>query len=271
MDYFVTSDLYEHERAQSRFTEQLLRVDGLNHFASKPPVVQAVLDRLQSLDKEKLFPGVGPTTPIILCAHTNVKYHPAFDEALDAILRQATDAALVVMYNVQDSVSQDTLANRWRQSLAAVFDRIVFVPFPGTTEHAFEKFLSMIAISEVLLDPFPFGNGMTALDAFAVCTPSVTLPAKQSVLRLVDGFYASMGIYDAPVAQNISAYASLVAHFAQNTTANQRLRQRICASNAVLYESERAVGGWEAAIEQLVAAERASAGTGISSDEADLL
>ena len=89
--------------------------------------------------------------------------------------------------------------------------------------------------------------------------------------RLARPAAIKMGIYDAPVAQDISAYASLVAHFAQNTTANQRLRQRICASNAVLYESERAVGGWEAAIEQLVAAERASAGTGISSDEADLL
>jgi predicted O-linked N-acetylglucosamine transferase (SPINDLY family) len=264
--------LYEHEDAQDRFSEQLLRLPGLNHFTDKPPQADEILAALASgsLKKMVLFPGLpNEETPVIICAHTNVKYHPEYDEALSLMLQFAQTAVLVIMYDVTNQPMHQTLIRRMRKSIPD-FNRILFVPFPGTTEVAFKKFLSMIAISEVILDPFPFGNGMTALDSFSVCTPSVTVPSRQSVLGLVAGFYKKMDI-DGLVAEDVNAYAQLVAKVATNRTMNLELRQQICSANSVLYNNKESVSELEDALERLVRAEREGESTGITEDELDLL
>jgi len=53
-------------------------------------------------------------------------------------------------------------------------------------------FLQLLKASSVVLDPFPFGGGVTTLEALAAGTPVVTLPAKQSVVQLAAGFYRAM-------------------------------------------------------------------------------
>ena len=47
-------------------------------------------------------------------------------------------------------------------------------------------------LNEVVLDPFPFGGGVTSLEALSVGAPVVTLPSHQSVVRLAHGFYKRM-------------------------------------------------------------------------------
>jgi predicted O-linked N-acetylglucosamine transferase (SPINDLY family) len=217
-----------------------------------------------------LFPGLpSEETPVVICAHTNVKYHPAYDEALGLILKRAPQAVLVIMYAVQDQQSHQILTTRMKKTIED-FNRILFVPFPGSTKVAFSKFLSMIAVSEVILDPFPFGNGMTALDAFAVCTPSVTLPSKQTVLGLVSGFYTKMDIHGL-VAEDIADYARVAADLATNPTMNSDLRRRICDANAVLYNNRDSITELEDVMVRLVNADREGGGAGISEDELDLL
>ena len=42
-------------------------------------------------------------------------------------------------------------------------------------------------MSDAVLDPFPWGAGVTAYEAFALCVPVVSLPARTTVLQLALG------------------------------------------------------------------------------------
>lgn len=50
-----------------------------------------------------------------------------------------------------------------------------------------QQYLQLLYLGDVMLDPFPFGGGVTVLEALAVCTPVVTLPAFQTVPQLAAG------------------------------------------------------------------------------------
>jgi hypothetical protein len=50
-----------------------------------------------------------------------------------------------------------------------------------------QEYVTMLAIGDVMLDPFPFGGGVTTLESVAVCTPVVTFPSEQSVPQLAAG------------------------------------------------------------------------------------
>ena len=52
--------------------------------------------------------------------------------------------------------------------------------------------ISYAAIGDVMLDPFPFGGGVTTLEALSTCTPVITLPSRQTVPQLAAGMIDTM-------------------------------------------------------------------------------
>ena len=58
--------------------------------------------------------------------------------------------------------------------------------------------------ADAALDPFPFGGGVTTLEAFSVCRLAVTAPSLQSVVALAAGFYRRLNIADAPVVDGVA-------------------------------------------------------------------
>jgi hypothetical protein len=60
-------------------------------------------------------------------------------------------------------------------------------PSPSFIMLTFTITAPILPAGRVMLDPFPFGGGVTALEAFAVCTPVVTMPGAQTVPELAAG------------------------------------------------------------------------------------
>jgi hypothetical protein len=111
---------------------------------------------------------------------------------------------------------QRTLMNRWSQELS---DRILsslssssesdipmaqikkflnefLVWLPSLSP---EEYLLMNALGDMMIDPFPFGGGVTTLESFYLCTPVITLPDQQNVPQLTSGMLltlAERGIAD---------------------------------------------------------------------------
>ena len=76
-----------------------------------------------------------------------------------------------------------------RAILPRAFSRVRFFP---TLPH--DEFLVLLRFADVVLDPFPFGGGVTTLEALSMGTPVVTLPTRQTVVRLAAGFMRKIGL-----------------------------------------------------------------------------
>jgi protein O-GlcNAc transferase len=79
------------------------------------------------------------------------------------------------------------LQQRFRKSFPSSVDisaQVVFLPSMHRS-----AFLSLIAASDVVLDPFPFGGGVTTLEALSVGSIVVTAPTQVSVLQVVAILY----------------------------------------------------------------------------------
>lgn len=72
---------------------------------------------------------------------------------------------------------------RWERTLGSeLIQRLVFLPFLAHAE-----MLSVVANCHVVLDTFPWGAGVTAMEALMAGVPVVTLPDRISILPLARG------------------------------------------------------------------------------------
>lgn len=73
--------------------------------------------------------------------------------------------------------------NRWERVLgASLMKRLVFLPRVPQSE-----MLVIMSYCRVMLDTFPWGAGVTSLEALSRGLPVVTLPSSLSVLHLAAG------------------------------------------------------------------------------------
>ena len=125
------------------------------------------------------------------------------------------------------------------------------------------RLLELVAASDAMLEPFPWGAGVTAFEAFALCVPLVALPARTTVLQLALGQYRAMGLArDAPfaelppgetlVAENVSEYVAIAARLGGDALFREATRQRICRRKHRLFGDEAAVDEWAAFVERAV-------------------
>ena len=250
MDYFITSDVFEPTLAQSRFNEQLVRLDALSFYFFKPTVSKTdVVSVRQELGLEDAH--------LYLVPQSLMKFHPSFDtgesslhsnlpnfntysSVLKMILIRDPSAQLLIVDHAGSPVEKTILRRRF----AAVMDssessRILILPSMKTA-----TFISLLAASDVLLDPFPFGGGVTTLEALAGCTPVVTAPALQTVPQLTAGMYRRMG-WTPLIAGNVSDYVDIAFELASNATAQRHARESICARTPLLYEEAATKDEWE--------------------------
>ena len=118
---------------------------------------------------------------VYLCSQTLMKFHPSFDAALHGITAADPDAVVVITYNSNQVMWKRVLESRIANA------RVVFVE---SMEKA--KFYRLLRGAAVVLDTFPFGGGVTALETFAAGNVIVSWPGAQSVVNLVSGFYERM-------------------------------------------------------------------------------
>jgi predicted O-linked N-acetylglucosamine transferase (SPINDLY family) len=266
MDYFITSELFEpHPAAQQRFTEQLVRFSSLNFFFKKQAERADALLRERPLKSS--IPGLAPALrsslesdsslagsalsvddiPLVLCPQTLYKFHPEYDRILARIL-EGTNARLVIVYNTNMPLWKKVLHER----LAKTIDdsRLIFLPHMASTEYS-----RMMYASEVILDPFPFGGGVTTLDAFAVCRPVVTLPSAQNVPQLAAGMLRKMNL-SSYVADTEQEYIDMARRLLVDTEYRDEFRRSVCERNDVLYSDSSAVQEWEKFLLHAAAAPR---------------
>jgi len=95
-----------------------------------------------------------------------------------------------------------------------------------------------------MLDTVHFNGMNTSLEAFAVGTPVVTLPAAFQRGRHTQAMYRRMGLDDL-IAGNADAYVDTAVRLANDADYRRTVSSRILANNAALFEDAAVVREFE--------------------------
>ena len=197
---------------------------------------------LNELINEKLLGA-----KIILCPQHLPKFHPHFDYILNRLLAQVPNSILVVLGDKSKDQWRRTIDQRWRRNIGAYnMQRVMWIGNLSPTEY-----LIMLAVGDLMLDPYPFGGGVTILESIAVCTPVITSPSLQTVPGLAAGMLQSMDLtkLDLLVATNQDDYVEKATLLlgAKDQTVNKelvRLRRKMCEKGHLLYNNTKSIDEW---------------------------
>jgi predicted O-linked N-acetylglucosamine transferase (SPINDLY family) len=251
VDWFVSNDLYEPDGAPSHYSEKLFPLHGLGSLA------YYYRPQLQQPAKPRAAFGLPSDRSVYLCPQNLFKVHPDMDDLIAAILRRDPRGVAVLVEGRARNWTR-LLRERWRRTMPDVEPRIAFVPRLRENDY-----LNLIAVADVMLDTVHFNGMNTSLEAFAVGTPVVTLPASFQRGRHTQAMYRRMGLADL-VARDTGDYVERAVRLAGDAAHRSEISRRILASSNTLFEDADVIREFEnffiAATREAEAA-RASAGS----------
>jgi predicted O-linked N-acetylglucosamine transferase (SPINDLY family) len=226
IDYFLSAAALEPENAAEHYTEELIRFAKINTYYYEPKVAGPVKDRASL--------GLEHDATLYMCTQSLFKLHPRFDALVGAILR-GDPCGRVVLIEGPCAHWSALLAARFRRTIPAEADRIVFLP--RLTQ---DDFLQLQARADVLLDTTHFGGGSTSYEALAFGTPIVTLAGGLLRGRITAGCYWQIGIADC-IAETEDQYVQITLRLGTDPAWREQVRQRIWERKYLLYEDAQAV------------------------------
>ncbi len=230
MDYFLSADSIEVPNAQEHYSERLVRMEHGAFYFKRPEIPQFNKSR-----SELNLPTQGH---IYLCPMTLFKLHPDFDWAVDAILSADPDGTVVFVETPGRPKYRELLESRFNRTISSeVRHRVLFIPWISDKA----DFMRVLEASEVILDPFHFGIGTTAIWTAALGTPFVTLPSEYMRGRVGMFYCKIMGLEDACVANCKDDYVRKAVKFAADHAWRAQVKARIIASNGVFYENDKGI------------------------------
>lgn len=199
--------------------------------------------------------GTGRIRLILLPQHLP-KVGPVFDQILAELLEANNEFYLVMLFNPKKRYWRRTLEMRWQQtfpSYAIWKDRVIWL-----SDLKPDEYLLLLAAGDVMIDPFPFGGGVTMLESLAVCTPIVTCPSLQSVpglaLGMVEEMTKTAAHRKSPATEVLRLMDQVRGSSADYLLATQSLllndtialetRRAICRHHDLLYYDKRSSNDW---------------------------
>jgi protein O-GlcNAc transferase len=241
VDYFVSNDLYETADSPQHYSERLALLHDLPTLAyyyrpeaPSEPISRAAL-------------GLPEEANLYVCPQTLFKIHPDFDALLKGILERDPHGHVVF---IRAAIPRwtDALRARFRRTVPDADERILFLPpLSG------ERFMQLLAASDVMLDPLYFNGMNSSLEALAVGLPVVTLPSQLQRGRHTRAMYLKMGIADC-IAASEADYVDIAVRLGTDPAARAELRERIRGRNHLLYEDLRVVREFERFFEEALKA-----------------
>ena len=107
-----------------------------------------------------------------------------------------------------------------------------------------DAFPALLRALDIVLDTFPFGAGLTALETFAVATPLVTLLTNDVRGAIAGSCYRQMG-YTELIAPTIDAYIRVAGELIRDAQRRRTARWRIVQASHRLFDAAEAVAAWE--------------------------
>jgi predicted O-linked N-acetylglucosamine transferase (SPINDLY family) len=238
LDWYISLERFEPAGAEAQYSERLWRIPEVGNLAYyyhpargfKPPT------------RDEL--GLPREARLYTCPQALQKLHPDFDRLLAEILRSDGDARLVLIA-LGHEAWPPILMQRLRKSMPDVLDRVLMLP---RMKH--DRFLGLLAVSDVVLDTPHFNGYNSSLETFAVGTPIVTRPGPLQRMRHTAGMYAAMEI-EGLCASSDEEYVRLALEVARDRERRAAYSRTIRERETALFEDPRVVRGYEAFFERV--------------------
>jgi protein O-GlcNAc transferase len=238
VDAYLSSEMVEGPEAQDHYSEKLRRATTLLTYQTPiamPPT---------SKSREQL--GLPAAATIYGCLQNLGKFHPAFDEVLLSILERDPRGLLIVAED-RHAFAANVLRQRWRISMASVYERIVFFPLLEQADY-----LNVLDQCDVLLDPLHFGGVTTTYDALWLCKPVVTLPTEFHRGRYTAGCLRKVGVTET-IARDLEDYVDLAVSLAAERDRRVDLARRLFEARHIAFEDYGAVREHERIFQEMLA------------------
>lgn len=231
IDYYLSNTGLEPTDGQKHYTEKLVTLPTLAIYPGKPQPASELLP----LDHW----GIDPHCNLYLCCQSLFKVHPDFDAMIKAILDVDT-SGLIVFFQGRHIHWNQTLRNRWKETLGPMGRRAIFIP-----RQPFPHFLQLVEHAKVILDTIHFTGGNTTFQCLGLGKPIVTLSGPYMKSRITTAAYKQMGLGKL-VTHSRDEYVSLAVRLANDSAYRHAFSDQIARHNDVLFSNTQAVRELEA-------------------------
>ncbi|MEP7154216.1 MAG: tetratricopeptide repeat protein [Betaproteobacteria bacterium] len=225
VDYFLSNDPMEPPGAEAHYSEKLGKLPKPLFYLARPAIPARLKTRTEL--------GLPEGQHLYMCPMRLQKMHPDFDEAITRIL-QIDDTGVVVLFeDVELKFGKKLLLQRFEKTVPAdVRERVVFLPWLKNQT----DFMSAIAAADVILDPFHFGIGSTAMTTIAIGTPMVT-KAGEFMRGRVGMWLCELMELPECITHDTEAYAQKAVQLAGNPALRESVVAKMRKNSHRLYEN----------------------------------
>ena len=206
IDYFISSEYFagslSHEEIQKQYSEKLILLNSLgtyyisphklfveNNTAYKKSSINntnhktSVIPLKKFKTREEL--GFTKNDHLYVCLQTFYKLNPEFETCLARILELDPNGIILLSNTFPYCKSH---LERIKNTIG--IEKLKRIKWFGSLEK--DVFLNVVSVSDVCLDPFPFGGCNTSYDAFDYNIPVITLPSEFLHGQFTNGLYKKM-------------------------------------------------------------------------------
>lgn len=242
LDYYITSKYFEPDNQQQTrnfYSEKVILMNSLSTYYYPADVL--FLPKNFTYKSREYF-GFSNEDNIYWCMQTFYKFNQEFEETIGKILELDPNAKLLMTNCIPFSKSHLT---RLKENFGEEgINKLRFYPSLNK-----EVFLNLVKISDVCLDPFPFGGCNSSLEAFTYDVPVVTFPGNYINGRFTLGFYKKMGVMDC-VVWNKCDYITLAHKLATDFSYNKLIRSKISSKKSSLFYDKASVKEWSVVLKK---------------------
>jgi predicted O-linked N-acetylglucosamine transferase (SPINDLY family) len=236
IDYFFSSKLYElpYEESQTHYSEKLVLLNSLCTSYNNP------IQRYNiNLFKSRYEFGFTDEVTIYFCAQSLFKFNPLFDDYIIEILQNNQKSVLVILNNE----SKTQVLKRFNNK--NITSRIHIFPMS-----AHNIYMNLMYISDIILDPYPFGGCNSSLEAFSMDKIVITHESNMINGRFTAGFYKKMGL-DELICKNKNEYVEKATTLTVPSNNNKYIEQ-IKKNKLQLFNDQESINEWKEKIMSLV-------------------
>ena len=235
IDYYFSSKYYETEKMSENYSEKLVLLDSLCTYYYSLDMFDFAKNIKNNKKQILLDFNIPSNCNLYGSLQPIFKYQPKYINLLKNILCNDPKAIIIFLCGELKQKFYSYLEKQlgYHMNRVRIFNRLNQ-----------EEYCKMVSISDILLDPFPFGGCNTSLDAFYFNKIVVTCPSDKLNGRFTYGFYKKMGI-DGPICEKLDDLSTKALYYMNNKEERLKLEQAIETNKHVLYEEQDSISTWK--------------------------